>query len=201
MKLIKDLGTKRTRSGKLERLGLFYCEYCENEVEKAYHHGKHDKSCGCYKNAFISDFFIKHGDNRKNNPERLYNTWAAMKQRCNNANHQAYKDYGGRGIKVCKQWEKSYVVFKIWALLHGYKDRLTIERTDNNKGYEPLNCQWITKGEQSKNKRSNKLSIKKAQQIRNLYFNVKIEQELLSKIFNVTKPHIRRIINNTVWVK
>jgi hypothetical protein len=71
-----------------------------------------------------------------------------MLARCRNPNTKAFKNYGGRGIKVCKAWHK-YEAFRDWALASGYQDNLTIDRIDNDKGYTPSNCQWITKSENS----------------------------------------------------
>lgn len=84
-----------------------------------------------------------HGDSKT----RLYAIWAAMKARCLNPNHPNYSRYGGRGIKVCDEWRNSYIAFKDWALSHGYKDNLVIDRIDNDGNYKPSNVQFITRSE------------------------------------------------------
>jgi hypothetical protein len=76
-----------------------------------------------------------------------------MKQRCHNPNAHQYKDYGGRGITVCDEWRDNFSCFVYWALSSGYKDNLTIDRIDNNKGYSPDNCKFSTMLEQERNKR------------------------------------------------
>jgi hypothetical protein len=101
------------------------------------------KSCGCDRKNNLKHSLC-------NSPE--YNSWNNMKIRCNNPNHKGYKDYGGRGITICTEWLNSFQQF--------YKDMgpkpigTTLDRIDNNKGYEPSNCKWSTYSEQAKNRRN-----------------------------------------------
>ncbi len=78
---------------------------------------------------------------------RIYKTWAGMMQRCFNENAPKYKYYGGRGIYVEDVSWLDFIPFRDWALANGYSDNLTIDRIDNNRGYYPENCQWITNAE------------------------------------------------------
>ena len=80
-----------------------------------------------------------------------------MKDRCYRKTHIHYNRYGGRGITVCPEWEHSYETFRDWALSHGYADDLSIDRIDNDKGYSPENCRWISLKIQNRNRRSNHL--------------------------------------------
>lgn len=103
------------------------------------------KSCGCARHNPR-----KHGMSNT----RLYKIWIGIKGRCCNQSDRAYKNYGGRGIHLCKEWADSFDCFKEWALDNGYNDTLTIERVDNDKGYFPGNCTWKTQYEQTQNRRS-----------------------------------------------
>ena len=91
---------------------------------------------------------------------RLNRVYRSMLERCENKNCKAYKYYGGRGINVCDEWKNSYLSFRNWALGNGYeeetlpngKNRLTIDRINNNGNYEPSNCRWVEMSIQCKNK-------------------------------------------------
>lgn len=96
---------------------------------------------------------------RKRIRTKLNNSWRGMKERCNNPNHIRYNRYGGRGIKVCSEWN-GFNTFKLWAENNGYIEGLTIERKDNNGNYEPSNCIWVEKEKQARNSsRTRKITI------------------------------------------
>lgn len=109
------------------------------------------QSCGCLQRRRTSEHNKTHGKSK----ERLYSIWRGMRNRCYNPGVKAYKNYGGRGIQVCKGWQK-YENFREWALSSGYEDQLTIERIDCDGMYEPGNCMWVTLSDQGKNTRRNR---------------------------------------------
>ena len=84
---------------------------------------------------------------------RLHNIWINMRHRCSNQDTPAYKNYGGRGIKVCDEWDDFFVFYK-WSLRNNYNESLSIDRLDNDGDYSPSNCQWANMISQSRNKRS-----------------------------------------------
>ena len=114
-------------------------------------------SCGCLKKKIMADKQYKHGDTggHSGKSSRLYCIWSSMKDRCFRSNFRQWKDYGGRGIKVCDEWRNNYSVFKTWALSNGYHEGLTIDRINNDGNYEPCNCRWVTMKEQMNNKNNN----------------------------------------------
>ena len=85
---------------------------------------------------------------------RLYNIWKMMRKRCNNPNRSDYKYYGGKGVKVCGEWNSpdGYDNFRKWALKNGYKEFLTLDRIDPDGDYCPENCRWVTRYAQSINR-------------------------------------------------
>lgn len=86
----------------------------------------------------------------------LYNKWSSMKTRCYSSHSKDYKNYGGRGVKICEEW-LDYKYFREWSLSSGYIEGLTIDRMDNDGNYEPNNCKWLTMAEQQRNKRNNRI--------------------------------------------
>lgn len=110
------------------------------------------RSCGCiHRNQGTT-----HGQ-AGGKKSKTYNSWRDMKKRCNNPNHRAYADYGGRGIKVCQRWQDSFDNFleDMGPKPNGY----TLDRIDNDGNYEPGNCRWASARTQANNRRNNILVI------------------------------------------
>lgn len=137
---IEDAGSNHRKC----KLGKFKC-FCNNKFVAKISDVKSSKvkSCGCMRE--------KHGDAGN----RLYRIYHKIKWRCEYPTNPWYGDYGGKGIKICEEWSK-YSAFKKWSLSNGYDKRLTIDRIDNDKNYEPSNCRWISQKLQNINQRTRK---------------------------------------------
>ena len=86
---------------------------------------------------------------------RIYNIYRTIIKRTQNPKDKDYKNYGGRGITLCQEWNDDYRKFYDWAMNNGYSDKLTIDRIDNDKGYSPENCRWVDVKTQINNTRAN----------------------------------------------
>lgn len=163
---------------------LCRCE-CGNEVIILANSLKSGRttSCGC--------ILKKHGLRNT----RLYYIWRDMKKRCYNPNNKGYKNYGGRGINVCKEWLDDFQNFYNWSIANGYDDKAkygvcTIDRIDVNGNYEPSNCRWVDMKIQSRNRRDN--------------VNVTINRQThclkdWCKILNLNYLTVHKRINNLHW--
>lgn len=109
------------------------------------------KSCGCLQKESAKALKYKHGYSYT----RIYGIWSGMIERCGNPNHTSYKNYGGKGVFVCDEW-KDAESFIAWALSNGYKDGLSIDRRETDKGYSPENCRFVTRIDQNRNTSRNR---------------------------------------------
>lgn len=108
-------------------------------------------NCGCKTPELRSKASQTHGMSK----HKAFAVWRSMVDRCTLPTHQAWKNYGGRGITVCERWQKSFQNF--WADMGPtYQEGLTIDRKRNNEGYSPENCRWVTPKTQSRNQRRNR---------------------------------------------
>lgn len=125
---------------------------CGNVVTVRGHNLKQGitNSCGCSRHD-PRPYRKTHGMSRT----RLYRIWSLMRNRCECKTARTYPQYGGRGITLCEEWKDPETFFK-WAMENGYQENLTIDRIDNDGGYCPENCRWVTMDVQSNNTRNNR---------------------------------------------
>ena len=110
------------------------------------------KSCGCLRDEKSAERKKIHGENKT----ELHNVWQSMRSRTRCKTSTAWKDYGGRGIYICEQWNE-FTKFKEWAVSTGYSSGLEIDRIDNDAGYSPENCRWVSRLENMRNTRTNRV--------------------------------------------
>ena len=110
--------------------------------------GGNDISCGCKRPL--------NGQTHGATDTPTWQSWRAMKDRCDRKKNPNYKYYGARGITVCSRWRK----FENFLADMGERpENMTIDRIDNDKGYEPENCRWVNDLKQSRNRRHVKMPI------------------------------------------
>lgn len=147
-----------TPTGKHYSQWLCKCD-CGNTTLVLGDNLKRTHSCGCKSveaAAAVGKMNYRHGGAANGKKERLYRIWDGIKKRCYNPKTDSFPRYGGRGITMCEEWENDYAVFKDWALSHGYRDDLSIDRIDSDGDYCPDNCRWATNKEQQNNLSSNR---------------------------------------------
>jgi len=152
------------------------------------------KSCGCIWRQ------IRHGHAIQKHFTLTYSTWYNMKSRCKNPHTPMYNHYGGRGISVCERWQN----FDNFLADMGERPAgTTIERINNDKGYEPGNCRWATMKEQSHNQRDNNLLTFKDQTfcLTEWAEKLSISPQTLRKRVSILKWSIERAFTEKINIK
>ena len=165
----------------------------ENTVQRAHLITGNVTSCGCYARERTSQRSIKHGKHHT----AEYKSWQQLKERCLNPKGKDYHRYGARGITVHPEWVASFEAFlaHIGPRPEGFK---SVDRIDNNKGYEPGNVRWATPAMQSHNLRCNTISPESAALIKALFRDGKRQHELV-RMFGVRQNTIHLIVRNKQW--
>ena len=148
LKVLKMVGCNKWG----EAMWLCECE-CGNLVSVTSNNLRrlHTRSCGCLQKEAASSSNTTHGKRGT----KLYPAWNMMKDRCSNQNSKAYKNYGGRGIRVCEEWKNSFQAFYDYVskLPHFNEKGYSLDRINNDGNYEPNNVRWATRYEQVHNRR------------------------------------------------
>lgn len=141
--VIKELNERVRPNGKTRRVFLCRCD-CGAEKEILFQSlsSKRTFSCGCHQKKVVSQgsFAKTHGLSN----HHLFTVWKRMIDRCYNKKHKGYKNYGERGITICKEWLNNPTKFVEWGMANGWTKGLQIDREDNEGNYEPANCRFVT---------------------------------------------------------
>lgn len=143
-------------------------------------------SCGCYQKERSRQAITTHGKSKT----RLFSIWQNVKRRCYNPNFKHFHYYGGRGISMCDEWRNDFNSFYKWSTSNGYDSHLTLDRINSNGNYEPNNCRWLTRKEQSNNTR------------RNHVFTINNESKTIAQwceLYNVPYERVRQRVMNYDW--
>lgn len=127
----------------------------------------------------------------------LYEAWAQMRSRCFNPNHRAYKNYGGRGIGICKRWDR----FENFAADMGPHPGKgwSLDRKNNDKGYSKSNCRWATRKEQIRNRRTTKLTAARVNALRKIPYTRGLHAAL-GRRYGVSIATISKVRAGVIWV-
>lgn len=157
---------------------------------------KSTRSCGCLVKEVVKKIHTKHGHAVNGTRTKTYQVWLAMHQRCNNLKNPEYKNYGGRGIKICNYWLK----FENFLKDMGESPKgLTLDRINNNGNYELENCRWTTMEIQNQNSRITMLNFSKVQMIKKLLMKSSLTQDKIAGIFKISQQAVSAIKTGHSW--
>lgn len=191
------------------RMGCFVCPLCENTFISGVSNVKsgNAKSCGCMRYINAASSRRSHGMSR----HWLYSVWGNLVARCYDPNNPSYCNYGDRGIKMCDEWRNNFKAFYDYVSQLPYyrEDGYTIDRIDNDGGYEPENIRWTTKHIQNTNqsiRRDNQTGIRGVQKeggdvyVATLsYMGLKFNIHRNSCLYESVWARNRFIIDNELW--
>jgi hypothetical protein len=152
------------------------------------------RSCGCLKVEWgrLGQARLKHGHDRVNKRTTEYRSWSQALNRVTNKNSEVYKNWGGRGIKICERWADPEYGFENFLADMGPKPSPihSLDRINNDGDYSPENCRWATPKQQNRNKRNNKLYY--------IFGGLYLAQEL-SEMTGIPRRTIHKRINDYGW--
>lgn len=133
----------------------------------------------------------------------LFGIWSHMISRCHNPNDRSYPRYGARGTQVCQRWRENYHAFEFD--MGPRPDGMSIDRIDNDKGYEPANCRWATDETQGRNRRCVKLTREKADEMRTLPRRAKngrgpgYSKAEIAAMYGVSVATVKKVLSGEYW--
>jgi len=189
----KFLYTESTveKSGKKRRHTFAKC-VCGKQFSRRVSLYKETSKCN---SCVAGDKKRTHGHGGKRTPE--YYSWSSMKTRCYNINDNAYNNYGGRGIKVCDRW----MLFENFLEDMGKRPSdCTLDRIDNNKGYNPENCKWSTKKQQMQNQSNTLFYIYKGEKrsLKYITEDLNLSHDAVYKRIKISGWDIDKAINTPI---
>jgi hypothetical protein len=132
------------------------------------------------------------------NPSPLYSVWEDMRRRCRNPKIKYFYRYGGRGIKICREWD-DFKTFHDWAIAHGYKKGLNLDRKNNDGDYTPKNCRFVDDVVNSRNRSTTKLTKDMAIEIKRLREGSALTLKQIGAMFGVNDSMVAMIANGRRW--
>lgn len=196
MELLSALPSERTAAGKLIKMGLFFCAFCQSEVTRPSGDGNRNRSCGCARH----DLRATHGLRRDGKVDPIFWVWNGMKARCYNSNHSSWDRYGGRGIVICDEWLQDPELFYSWARANGWRKGLEVDRRENDDRYSPDNCRIVLHVKNCQHRVSSKLTQEDVDEMRRMFSAGGVTKKALGDRFGVTDSTASKVINNKIWI-